>query len=131
MTEHHEDTGVRTTRDGVRPNSPPAPGASGSAQQPGRTPDQSTVPGHINTRVAKPITKRRPLTQYGTAEEIMKVFKKVPEDQVTPKNFEQATASYEELRKAYPWELPPARPAQPAIAAGEAPEALPAGGSEF
>lgn len=126
MTVHEEDAKIRNTRDSFRPKSPPAPGASISPQKPGRTPDQSVVPGHVNTRVPKPATKRRPLTQYGTAEEIMRVFKRVPEDQITPRHFEQATASYEELRKAYPWELPPARPAQPAIAAGETQEALPA-----
>ena len=128
MTEHRTDAEVRTTNDSVRHKSPPAPGASVSPQRPGMTPDRSTIPGKFSTQVSRPGTKRRPLTQYGTAEEIMKVFKKVPEEQITPKNFEQATASYEELRKAYPWELPPVRPAQPALAAGETPEALPSGG---
>jgi hypothetical protein len=131
MTEHYEDADMRRARDTDRRKSPPAPGASASPQKPGMTPDRSSVPGHFSTRVAPPLTKRRPLTQYGTAEEIMKVFKKVPEEQVTAKSFEQATASYEELRKAYPWELPPVRPSQPAIAAGESPEALPATTSEF
>lgn len=130
MTEQHADAEVRVTRDAATRKSPPAPGASVSPQRPGMTPDRSTIPGKFSTHVSRPSTKRRPLTQYGTAEEIMKVYKKVPEEQVAPKNFEQATASYEELRKAYPWELPPARPAQPAIAAGETPEAL-TSGSEF
>ena len=128
MTEQHEDAEVRVTRNAAQRKSPPAPGASRSPQQPGMTPDRSTIPGEFSTRVPRPSTKRRPLTQYGTAEEIMKVFKKVPEDQIAPKNFEQATASSEELRKAYPWELPPVRPSQPAVAAGETPESLPPGG---
>jgi hypothetical protein len=127
MTEQHEDAEVRVTRNTVQRKSPPAPGASVSPQRPGMTPDRSTIPGKFSTQVSRPGTKRRPLTQYGTAEEIMKVFKKVPEDQIASKNFEQATASYEELRKAYPWELPPVRPAQPAITAGESPESLPSG----
>jgi hypothetical protein len=126
-----EDARVRTTADAVKPKSPPAPGARLSPQQPGMTPDRSSVPGHVDKPVGRPASKRRPLTQYGTAEEIMRVFKKTPEEQLEPGHFEQATASYEELRKAYPRELPPVRPARPTLAAGEEPAALPAGNSEF
>lgn len=130
MTEQHEDATIRATRAAAKRKSPPAPGASVSPQRPGMTPDRSTIPGYFTARVPRATTKRRPLTQYGTAEEIMRVFKKAPEEQITPKHFEQATASFEELRKAYPWELPPARPAQLAVAPGEQPEALPVA-SEF
>lgn len=126
MTEYAEDDDLRQTRRTVEPKSPPAPGALQSPQHPGMTPDRSTIPGHFGSRVPRATTKRRPLTQYGTAEEVLRVFKKVPEDQLTPKHFEQATAAYEELRKAYPWELPPMRPALPAVDSGDVPAELPA-----
>lgn len=122
--EHDVTQGDLTTRPDTWKN-PPAPGAAESPQRPGMVPDRSSVPGHFSTRVGKPAIKRRPLTQYATAEEVLKVYKQLPEDQIKPEHFEQAPASLEEMRKAYPWELPPVRPAQPAVAAGEAPEALP------
>lgn len=108
----------------IKPKSPAAPGASVSPQRPGMTPDRSSVPGHFSTRVSAPSTKRRPLSQYGTAEEIMRVYKRESEDKITPKHFEQATASFEELRKADPAMLPPARPAQPPLPAADEPQAL-------
>jgi hypothetical protein len=81
-----------------------------SPQIPGQVPDRSTVPGHFSTRVARPAGPvRRPLTQYGTAQEIMHVFP-APNEEPDKSEFEQATASVEELRKAYPWQLPPDGP---------------------
>jgi hypothetical protein len=130
MTEHRTDADVLHSNDSVRPISPPAPGASVSPQRPGMTPDRSTIPGKFGTSVPRAATKRRPLTQYGTAEEIMQVFKRRPEEQIASTDFEQANASFEELRKANPAQIPPVRPARPAVAAGETPEAL-ASGSEF
>lgn len=124
-SEHDAIQGKLQTRPDSWKN-PPAPGGAQSPQRPGMTPDRSTVPGHFSARVAKATTRRRPLNQYATAEEIVRVFKQAPDDQLTPKHFEQATASYEELRKAYPWELPPMRPALPAVEPGDEPEALPA-----
>jgi hypothetical protein len=93
-----------------RPKSPKAPGAVASPQMPGQVPDRSTVPGFHSPRVPRvsgPV--RRPLTQYGTAQEIMHVFP-APNEEPQPAEFEQATASVEELRKAYPWQLPPVQP---------------------
>ena len=93
-----------------RPKSPKSPGAAISPQMPGQVPDRSTVPGFFSTRVpraAGPV--RRPLTQYGTAQEIMHVLP-APDEEPQPAEFEQATASVEELRKAYPWQLPPVGP---------------------
>jgi hypothetical protein len=87
-------------------------------------PDRSTVPGRFSERVSPPTTKRRPLSQYGTAEELLAVFKQQPEANIEPKDFEQAPASFEEVRKAQLWELPPVRPADRALATGEAPVAL-------
>src|SRR5215207_5963348 len=95
MREKEIDAEVRTTGNAVRPKSPPAPGASVSPQHPGMAPDQSAAPGHSNVRVSPATSIRRPLTQYGTAEEIMQVFSKVPEDQIQSGDFEQATASFE------------------------------------
>ena len=131
MREKEIDAEVRTLGNAVRPKSPPAPGASVSPQHPGMAPDQSAAPGHTNARVSPATSKRRPLTQYGTAEEIMSVFSKVPEDQIQSGDFEQATASFEELRKADPAKMPPVRPARPALAADDAPAALQSGNSEF
>jgi len=71
---------------------------------------------------------RRPLTQYGTAQEIMGVFP-APNEEAEKAEFEQATASVEELRKAYPWQLPPEGPTPVfALDQGVSPEppALPA-----
>jgi hypothetical protein len=96
--------------DAGRPQKTPAPGALASPQMPGQVPDRSTVPGHHSLRLGPPATLRRPLTEYGTAEEIARVFRKFG-DAITPEEFEQATASWEELRKADPAMLPPARPA--------------------
>jgi hypothetical protein len=94
-----------------RANKTPAPGAISSPQEPGQVPDRSTVPGHFSTRVTRAQSVRRPNVQYGTAEEIMKVFRKHGQE-ITPEQFEQATASFEEMRKADPAALPPVRPAR-------------------
>jgi hypothetical protein len=103
-------TQTRSERVHGRPKSPKAPGAVASPHIPGQVPDHSTVPGHFSLRVAPPVGRvRRPLTEYGTAQEIMHVFP-APNEEPDKSEFEQATASVEELRKAYPWQLPPVRP---------------------
>lgn len=108
-----------------RPGTTPAPGGYASPQEPGQVPDRSTVPGHHSLRVPKPRHVLRPLTQFGTAQEIMKTFRKHG-DEITPEQFEQATASFDELRKANPADLPPVRPAAGYLPEGaEAPQ-LPA-----
>jgi hypothetical protein len=97
-------------RERSRPKAPKAPGAVASPQMPGQVPDRSTVPGHFSTRVSRPIGPvRRPLTQYGTAQEIVHVYP-APNEEPAIAEFEQATASGEELRKAYPWQKTPRRP---------------------
>jgi hypothetical protein len=131
MREKQFATEVRALGNAPRPKSPPAPGAAVSPQHPGMTPDESAPSGYTNYTVPKATGTRRPLTQYGTAQEIMHVFTKVPEDQIQPGDFEQATASFEELRKVDSAQIPPVRPKPPAIATGETPEALPSGNSEF
>jgi hypothetical protein len=93
-----------------QPKSPNAPGGAASPQMPGQVPDRSSVPGHFSTRVARPRGPiRRPTTQYGTAQEILHVFP-APNEEAQPAEFEQADAAVEELRKAYPWQLPPDGP---------------------
>src|SRR6187402_647617 len=129
MREKQFDTEVRALGNAARPKSPPAPGAAVSPQHPGMTPDESAPPGYTNFTVSRATSTQRPLTQYETAQEIMHVFSKVPENQIAPGDFEQATASFEELRKSDPAQIPPVRPKQPALAAGETPEALQSGNS--
>ena len=88
-----------------------APGAVSSPQHPGEVPDRSTIPGQRRTRTPRrTLPVRRPLTEYGTAQAIMNVFAPPPDNPMDPARFEQATAAYEELRKAYPAQLPPDRP---------------------
>lgn len=105
---HQMDATVRPSEG--RPKLPPSPGASTSPQRPGQTPDRSDLPGFNVKRVpriAGPV--RRPLTQYGTAEELIPVFPS-PNAEATAGQFEQGPASHEEMRKAYPWKLPPIGP---------------------
>ena len=97
--------------DNETPQATESPGAQTSPQHPGEVPDRSTIPGHHSLRVPRATTVRRPLTEFGTAQEIMNVFAAAPGKEMEPSRFEQATAAYEELRKAYPAQLPPARPA--------------------
>lgn len=93
------------------PQGPVTPGGQSSPQHPGQVPDRSTVPGQYTTRVPWATSVRRPLTEYGTAQAIMDVFAAKPGEEMEPSRFEQATASFEELRKAYPAQVPPVRPA--------------------
>lgn len=135
------------------PQGPEAPGAISSPQLPGEVPDRSTVPGQFATRVPRATSVQRPLTEEGTAQAIMNVYAASLETAMDPARFEQATASYEEMRKANPAQLPPTRPgpgyalrqgdamaselqeiggagptpAQPVVATGEASNAQPGG----
>lgn len=109
---------------------PKAPGASKSPQRPGQTPDRSTLPGHHFIQAPAPLGEPiRPAVQYLTAQELSHALP-VPDEIAEPKDFEQAPASFEENRKAYPWQNPPRRPtswftlgdgiasSDPAVAAG-------------
>jgi hypothetical protein len=122
------ETGVAAEKPeaGGRPRKVASPGARRSPQIPGKVPDRSTVPGHFATQVPKPTTVMRPLTQYQTAQEITKRFRQYPADQITPEQFEQANASFEEIRKAHPAQNPPVRPSRGyALQAGDEAAALP------
>jgi hypothetical protein len=113
---------------------PKSPGASKSPQLPGQTPDRSTVPGHHFIQAPAPLgAPTRPAAQYLTAQELSNAMP-IPDEIAESADFEQAPASFEENRKAYPWQNPPRRPTpwftlgdgvastDPALAAG--PEAL-------
>ena len=91
-------------------NQIPAPGAMVSPQGPGMTPDRTIVPGHVGFQHPAATEKRRPLTQYGSAEEVMGVFRRKPGDEMQASDFEQAPASGEEMRAANPALLTPVRP---------------------
>jgi len=96
----------------------PAPGARRSPQKPGMTPDRSTIIGQAR-EVAPPATSRqRPLSQYGTAQEILRVFTPGADGVWDKSDFEQAPTSDEERRKALPTNLTPMRPV-PGFALGE------------
>ena len=98
---------------------PVAPGAVSSPQEPGQVPDRSSVPERGTLPVPVPDEPvRRPLTEYGTAQEIMGVYDKDEMDPTDPARFVQAPPSYEELRKATPWLRTPMRP-EPGYALAE------------
>ena len=89
---------------------PAAPGAVRSPQVPGQVPDRSSIPGHGKLPVPKATRSIRPLTEFGSAQRIMRVFEVKTGQEDNPARWEQATASYEELRKADPSLLTPLRP---------------------
>jgi hypothetical protein len=128
--ERRDFYGGKVSEGRAAPKSPPAPGAEHSPQHPGETPDRSDIPGET-VAVSPQIDgiPLRPLTQYGTAQEIMDLLP-APGEDAEPSDFEQPPASFQEQRKAYPWQLPPVRPTSAfALDQGiaEEPPALPAG----
>jgi hypothetical protein len=88
----------------------PAPGGMMAPHAPGMLPDWTRVPTHVGEQTPPAVDKLRPLTQYGTAEEMLGVFRQKPMDQLEPADFEQAPASPEEMRHADPALLTPIRP---------------------
>ena len=100
-----QSSGIGTVR-----SKPPSPGGSRSPQRPGQTPDRSTLPGEMRQMMPRATSVRRPLSQYGTAEEIMQVFQPGSNGIWAKDDFEQTGASNEEMRKANPAELTPTRP---------------------
>jgi len=91
---------------------PPAPGAAASPQVPGQVPDRSDLWGHGQLPVP-PVRGevQRPRTERRTAQGILGVYKPRGGNDDDPKRFEQATVSYEEQRKEYPYLRTPLRPA--------------------
>lgn len=85
-----------------RVNAPPAPGAVHSPQEPGETPWRSSVPEHGQLPVPPATDFLRPITEYGTTQQIMGVYAARGDNQDDPQRFELGPQSYEELRKAFP-----------------------------
>lgn len=99
------------TRDPFRANVPLAPGANSSPQIPGQVPDRSSVPGEGGLPLDVPTGPvQRPSVESGTAQGIMHVFAARDGNDNDPARFEQATATYEEIRKANPALRTPMRP---------------------
>ena len=93
-------TGNRVTEG--RFDAPEAPGAVRLRHNPGEVPDRSTVPEEGVLPVPPPDEgTRRPLTEYGTAQQIMEVYDKKGLDPTDPNRFVQAPPSYEEQRKQF------------------------------
>ncbi len=103
-------TPEKTDGPSIPPDAPVAPGAVASPQMPGEVPDRSTIAGQYATSVEPSPNPRRPLVEYQTAQRILGVYRADPGKEREPARFEQATASFEEVRKADPALLPPARP---------------------
>ncbi|MEZ4500823.1 MAG: hypothetical protein R2839_12310 [Thermomicrobiales bacterium] len=90
--------------------SPASPGAWVSPHQPGKTPDHTDIRGQmVDAAPFRSGPSRRPLTQYGTAEEMGHLLPG-PTENAAPSDFEQPPASFQEMRKALPWRNPPLRP---------------------
>lgn len=102
---NQSSSGIGTVR-----SKTPSPGGSRSPQRPGQTPDRSTIPGEMRQTMPRASDVRRPLSQYGTAQEIMQVFQPGSNGSWDKTDFEQTGASNEEMRKANPAELTPTRP---------------------
>jgi hypothetical protein len=87
------------------------PGANRSPQIPGQVPDRPSVPDHGELPVELPTDGApRPIAENGTAQRIMGVYEATDENRDDPARFEQATATYEEVRKADPSLRTPVRP---------------------
>lgn len=92
---------------------PPAPGAVSSPQVPGQVPDRSSLWGRGHLPVP-PVQGeiQRPRSERRTAQGILGVYKPHDGNEDDPARFEQATVSYEEYRKRFPYLRGPLRPAQ-------------------
>ncbi len=92
------------------PSPPRAPGATDSPQLPGMTPDQPDLPGKSRGGVPPLASNRRPLSEYETAQRLLRLFTPEPGGELAASDWEQAPAAREELRKADPALLTPLRP---------------------
>jgi hypothetical protein len=93
-----------------RPPPPKAPGATSSPQLPGMTPDDPDLPGRPRGSLPPLASYRRPLTEYGSAQRILRLFTPAAGATLEAADFEQGPASKEEVRKADPALLTPFRP---------------------
>ncbi len=92
------------------PTPPPAPGATDSPQLPGMTPDQPDLPGTSRGSLPPVASNRRPLSEYGTAQRLLRLFTPEPGVELQASDWEQGPSATEELRKADPALLTPIRP---------------------
>ena len=93
-----------------RAAAPEAPGAIASPQIPGQTPDRPSVPGYERGELPPPASTLRPLTEYGSAQRMLRLFTPPPGTELVPSDWEQGPASFEELRKLDPALNTPERP---------------------
>jgi hypothetical protein len=89
---------------------PEAPGAIASPQIPGMTPDDPDLPGRPRGSLPPLASNRRPLTEYGTAQRLLRLFSPPGGAELTAADWEQGASAHEELRKADPALLAPFRP---------------------
>ena len=99
-----DDTAVHS------PPSPPAPGATSSPQIPGMTPDDPDLPGRDRGTLPPLASNRRPLSEYGTAQRLLRLFTPEPGVPLEASDWEQGPSAMEELRKADPALVTPIRP---------------------
>jgi hypothetical protein len=89
---------------------PDAPGATSSPQLPGMTPDQPDLPGHARGTLPPLASNRRPLSEYGSAQRLLRMFTPAPGTELTAADWEQGPSANEELRKVDPALGTPFRP---------------------
>jgi hypothetical protein len=99
-----DDTAVHS------PKAPISPGATDSPQRPGATPDTPRLPGKPRGSLRPLGGNRRPLTEYGTAQRLLRMFTPDPGSDLQPTDWEQGPSAFEEVRKANPSLLTPFRP---------------------
>ena len=92
------------------PRTPRSPGATSSPQLPGMTPDQPDLPGRPRGSLAPLASNRRPLSEYGSAQRLLRMFTPEPGEELQASDWEQGPSAMEELRKADPALLTPIRP---------------------
>jgi hypothetical protein len=119
-----EWTGVNRTLNSLEPEAPPpvdaasddtpippeAPGATVSPQRPGMTPDAPELPERPRGSMPPLESNRRPLTEYQTAQQRLRLFIPAPGTELESTDWEQGPISNEERRKVDPALLTPIRP---------------------
>jgi hypothetical protein len=94
------------------------------------TPDDPDLPGKPRGSLPPLASNRRPLTEYGTAQRLLRLFTPAPGTTLEASDWEQGPAAMEEMRKADPALVTPIRPLSGyalgigRTAAAVAPEAL-------
>lgn len=119
-----EWVGVNRTLNSLEPEGPPpvdaasddtpvppeAPGATVSPQRPGMTPDDPDLPERPRGSLPPLESTRRPLTEYQTAQQRLRLFIPAPGTELQAADWEQGPISNEERRKVDPALQTPIRP---------------------